>query len=229
MNRLVADGYVIGSHGYARQELTPLSDANVVKDIQKAGKAIEQATGAPAGPWFTPYAAAIDGRVMSLIAGQGYLPVGWRLAARDYDETAYEADDYQRVVGNAYDGAIVEFHIDGPATATSTGRALPRIIDNLRNRGYRFVTITQMAVASSAVATTTGGSLVTLAWPASMSHEAVLLQGRVRGRLRRYRRASRGCGGRVRSSIRLRRRGQVPGLRNSCLPRSMCDVRNQPM
>jgi hypothetical protein len=164
-----------------------------------------------------------------LIAGQGHLPVGWRIAARDYDETVYEADVYQRVVGNPYDGAIVEFHIDGPATATSTGRALPRIIDNLRNRGYRFVTIPQMAVACSAVATVTDGSLMTLAWPAYMSHEAVLLQGRMFGGLRRYRRASRRCGGRVRSSIRLCRRGQVRGPRNPCLPRSMFDVRDQPM
>ncbi|HEY7032207.1 MAG TPA: polysaccharide deacetylase family protein [Thermomicrobiales bacterium] len=183
LNRLAADGYVIGSHGYARRELTTQSDANVVKDIQRAGKAIEQVLGAPPGPWFTPYAAAIDGRVVSLIVGQGYLPVGWRIAARDYDETAYEADVYRRVVGNAYDGAIVEFHIDGPATARSTGRALPRIIDNLRGRGYRFVTIPQMAVACSAVAAQTALA----AAPVNAEHAAVLAERRESTRRRRRR------------------------------------------
>jgi peptidoglycan-N-acetylglucosamine deacetylase len=118
-------------------------------DIQQAGKSIARVLGAPPGPWFTPYAAAIDARVMKLIAGQGYVPVGWRISARDYDNTATEDDIYWRVVGNAYDGAIVEFHIDGPATARSTGRALPRIIDTLRSRGFQFVTVPDMAVSCS--------------------------------------------------------------------------------
>ncbi|HKG26188.1 MAG TPA: polysaccharide deacetylase family protein, partial [Thermomicrobiales bacterium] len=153
MKRLMTDGYVtiIGSHGYGSRELTTLSDSAVVSDIQKAGQAIERITGAPPGPWFTPYAAAIDTRVKNLIAGQGYTPVGWKISARDYGSTATESEVYSRVVNNAYDGAIVEFHIDGPATSTSTGRALPRIIDTLRGRGYRFVTIPQMAMACSAL------------------------------------------------------------------------------
>lgn len=151
--RLASDGYVIGSHGYAQRELTPQSNAAVIQDIQKAKAAITNVLGSPPGPWFTPYAADIDNRVLNLIAGQGLTPVGWEISARDYDETAYESDVYARVVNNAYDGAIVEFHIDGPATRTSTGRALPRIIDTLRKRGYEFVTIPEMALRCGVEAT----------------------------------------------------------------------------
>lgn len=149
LTRLANDGYLIGSHGYARQELTSESDDVVRADIRAASAAIERITGAPSVPWFTPYAAAIDGRVKNLIVAEGYTPVGWRISAADYDTTATEGSVYSRVVGNAYDGAIVEFHIDGPATAASTGRALPRIIDTLRARGFTFVSVPQMAVGCS--------------------------------------------------------------------------------
>jgi hypothetical protein len=46
---------------------------------------------------------------------------------------------------NVYDGAIVELHLDGPASATSTGVALPWIVDELRDAGYTFVTIPELA------------------------------------------------------------------------------------
>ncbi|MCC6793365.1 MAG: polysaccharide deacetylase family protein, partial [Thermomicrobiales bacterium] len=144
--RLATEGYVIGSHGYAAQELTSRSDAAVSSDIRRATTAIAKATGAPPERWFTPYAAAIDDRVKALIAKEGYVPVGWRVPANDYAATATEEDVYRRVVNGAYDGAIVEFHIDGPATKTSTGRALPRIIKTLHDRGYQFVTIPEMAL-----------------------------------------------------------------------------------
>ncbi len=58
------------------------------------------------------------------------------------------------MVNGAYDGAIVEFHIDGPATSVSTGRALPRIIQTLRTRGYTFVTIPQLATPCGSSAAT---------------------------------------------------------------------------
>jgi len=45
---------------------------------------------------------------------------------------------------NVTDGAIIEMHLDGPASALSTGVALPWLIADLRAEGYQFVTIPQM-------------------------------------------------------------------------------------
>ena len=109
-----------------------------------ATAAIEAATGTPPVPYFTPYAAAIDARVRHLVADQGYLSVGWEVPAADYGAEATAEGVYARVMDNIYDGAIVELHLDGPASAESTGRALPRMIDALRAQGYQFVTIPQL-------------------------------------------------------------------------------------
>jgi peptidoglycan/xylan/chitin deacetylase (PgdA/CDA1 family) len=143
--RLADDGFVIGSHGDQSVELTGMSDAAVVQDIQHAAAAIQDATGAPPEPWFTAYAAASDDRIRSLVARQGYLPVSRAVPAIDYGADATAAGVYQRVTSQVYDGAIVEMHLDGPASATSTGVALPKLIHTLRAQGYQFVTIPDMA------------------------------------------------------------------------------------
>ena len=145
LRRMVDDGFAIGSHGYEKLGLTGRSDADVVRDIQAAGNAIQKVTGEQPGPWFTPYAADTDERVANLIASRGYLPVGWKVPAADYGADATAESVYGRVMPNIYDGAIVEMHMDGPASSTSTAIALPWIISELRAEGYQFVTIPQMA------------------------------------------------------------------------------------
>ena len=144
LRRMVDDGYPIGSHGYAPIELTERSDDAVAHDIQQAAEAIEHATGKQPARLFTPYAAAMDERVRAIVATAGYLPIGWTVPAADYGATATEWSVYERVMGSIHDGGIVELHLDGPASAESTGRALPRIVSELRSQGYRFVTIPEM-------------------------------------------------------------------------------------
>ncbi len=145
LRRMVRDGLPIGSHGYDRLGLTQRSDAEIVRDIQAAGNAIKQVTGKAPGPWFTPFAADTDERVAGLIATRGYVPVGWTVPAADYGPDATPQSVYGRVMPNVYDGAIIEMHMDGPASSTSTAVALPWIVGELRAQGYTFVTIPEMA------------------------------------------------------------------------------------
>ena len=115
-----------------------------VADFAATDGAIARVTGSLPEPWFTPYAAASDPRVRAVVAAAGYLPVGWEVPAADYGADATSAEVYERVMGNVYDGAIVEMHLDGPATEWSTAEALPWIIDELETQGYDFVTVPEM-------------------------------------------------------------------------------------
>lgn len=142
--RLVDGGYIIASHGYNAVNLTTSGDDQVRREVQAAEDALTAAMGRPPAPWFTPYAGTIDDRARAVVASEGYVPVGWRITTDDWSATITEDQVYNTVINGAYDGAIVEFHLDGPATGVSTGRALPRIIDTLRERGYEFVTIPQL-------------------------------------------------------------------------------------
>jgi peptidoglycan/xylan/chitin deacetylase (PgdA/CDA1 family) len=87
----------------------------------------------------------MDDRVRNLVGREGYLPVGWDVAADDWDVGITAEYVYDRVVPNVEDGSIVEFHLDGPSSAESTSVAIPWIVSDLRKQGFTFVTIPEMA------------------------------------------------------------------------------------
>lgn len=145
LKTMVDDGFDIGSHGYDGVELTERPDEEVITDIVDAAIAIEHATDQAPAPYFTPFAAAMDERVRALVAEEGYLPVAATVLTGDWKPDASEAMVYDRIMDGTEDGAIIELHLDAPASATSTGRALPRVIADLRAQGYQFVSIPEMA------------------------------------------------------------------------------------
>jgi peptidoglycan/xylan/chitin deacetylase (PgdA/CDA1 family) len=143
--RLLNDaGFEIGTHGDQNLFLTGASTDEVRQDIRASVAAIESVIGRQIEPYHTPYAADTDLRVRAVVAEEGLLPVGWKVAAPDWGPDATEEGVYRRIMDSVYPGAIVEMHLDGPATEVSTARALPRLIEDLRAKGYEFVTIGEM-------------------------------------------------------------------------------------
>ncbi len=145
LRQLDKAGFPIGTHGNSPIYLTGATDDQIVSDLSASLATISAVTGKPIAPWATPYAADTDPRVRRITAQLGLVPVGWTVTAGDYNEEATADIVYSRVIEGVSDGGIVEFHLDGPATKTSTAIALPRIIDTLRVDGYTFVTIPEMA------------------------------------------------------------------------------------
>ncbi|HYH12557.1 MAG TPA: polysaccharide deacetylase family protein [Thermomicrobiales bacterium] len=145
LHRLVTGANaVIGTHGHTQLFLTEASDEQIVAEIHNSAEAIREVTGYEPARYYTPYATDSDQRVERIIAGEGYLPVGWTIAAADYNHDDSAGEIYDRVMGGVHDGAIVELHLDGPATDQSTALALPSIIRDLEARGYQLVTVPEI-------------------------------------------------------------------------------------
>ena len=138
-------GFLIGTHGDTRGNLPQYSDEDIATDLKDSQTHIEQVIGEEIGAYFTPYAADMDERVRGIVAGQGFLPVAWDVSAADYGPDIDADYVFERVAPNVVDGTIVEFHLDGPASAQSTAIALPWLVENLRAKGFTFVTIQDMA------------------------------------------------------------------------------------
>lgn len=149
-----AMGFDIGTHGDQPIFLTEEDDASVRNDIQTSVTVIETVIGRDIDPYFTPYAADTDEDVRTIAADLGLLSVGWNVAANDYGPDATEDAVYQRVMSSAYPGAVVEMHLDGPATETSTALALPRIIADLEAQGYTFVPVSGLVIPCDGVTPT---------------------------------------------------------------------------
>lgn len=145
MRTMAMLGFPIGTHGDVRLNLTGFSDEEIAADLSDSAAHIRQIIGSDPVPYFTPFAADMDDRVRAVVARQGYLPVGWDVAANDWDEGITAEYVYDRVMPNVEDGSIVEFHLDGPSSAESTAVAIPWIVKDLRARGFQFVTVQDMA------------------------------------------------------------------------------------
>jgi peptidoglycan/xylan/chitin deacetylase (PgdA/CDA1 family) len=145
MRTMAMLGFPIGTHGDVRLNLTGFSDDEVVKDLKDSAVHIRQVIGKDPAAYFTPYAADMDERVRELVAREGYLPVAWDVPADDWREDISPEYVYDRVVPNVEDGSIVEFHLDGPASAQSTAVAIPWIVSDLKEQGFQFVTVQDMA------------------------------------------------------------------------------------
>jgi peptidoglycan/xylan/chitin deacetylase (PgdA/CDA1 family) len=155
LKQIAAMGFPIGSHGNERKNLPDRGDDEIKADIAGAADIIQSIIGEKPQPYFTPYAAAIDDRVRGLIARAGYLPVGWNVAADDWDFNVDPNQVFMKVVPNVTDGDLVEFHLDAPSTPQSTTVALPWIVDRLQKKGFTFVTAPEMAQPCEAKPTLT--------------------------------------------------------------------------
>ncbi len=143
----IADaGFVIGTHGDQPLNLISATDEAIHQDVTNSIAVIESVIGREIDQYFTPYAADSDARVREVISDMGLLPVGWKVSANDYGPNATEGEVYDRVMSNIYPGAIIEMHLDGPATEHSTALALPRIISELRAQGYDLVTVPDLVI-----------------------------------------------------------------------------------
>ena len=170
MRTIAMLGFPIGTHGDVRLNLTGFSDEEVVTDLRDSATHIRQVIGKDPVPYFTAFAADMDERVRRLVASEGYLPVAWEVPADDWGEDISAEYVYDRVVPNVDDGAIVEFHLDGPSSKQATAVALPQIVEALRERGFQFVTIPDMAqpcpAGATPVAATPQGGAMTEGTPA---------------------------------------------------------------
>lgn len=141
--RATLKGHQIGNHGYFHRKLHFKSPFYIRQDIKLGKRAIER-TGAhsptifraPHGfrnPWVSPIARSLGESV-----------VGWTLGVWDSDNPGV-AEIVARTVEGARPGSIILLH-DGDGynpdgDRAQTAAAVPRIVDELRARGYSFVTL----------------------------------------------------------------------------------------
>lgn len=140
--------YPIANHSYSHPDLTGLSDDKVSSEISVGGDRIEEATGQDTRPMFRFPFGASDSRTIGIANSLGYGCINWTVDTRGWQGTSGgQSVDLivDRVMSALQPGEIVIMHVGSHPTDGSTldADALPRVIEALRDRGYRFATIDQ--------------------------------------------------------------------------------------
>ncbi len=146
--RTISGTYPVGNHTNTHPDLTTLPSTAVVDEVRKGAAAIRTATGRAPGPWFRFPFGARDSRTIHLVNEECYVAVRWTVDSLGWKGTSggmTVASVRDRVLAAARPGMIVLMHLGANPTDGTTldAAALPAIIDGLRARGYRFLTLAQ--------------------------------------------------------------------------------------
>ncbi len=139
--REIKDGDVIGDHTETHPEMALLSAHEQHEQLLEQIARIELA-GGPRPVLFRPPYGSYDATTMRELHKLHLLMVLWSVDTADYTLPGASVI-VQRALAGARPGAIILMH-DAGGTRTQTIQALPRIIRDLRARGYRLVTVPQL-------------------------------------------------------------------------------------
>lgn len=157
--RMAQSGHEVCNHTYNHPNLTRLDSAQVHQELRQTSDVIETTTGQrprffrPPGGRYTP-------EVIGAATEEGLSTALWNINAEDFtyltplrDIGAPPRESFNRhskieihdlVMRKARNGSIVLFHAGGPETQS----ALPKIIVELKSRGYRLVTLSDLMSVS---------------------------------------------------------------------------------
>jgi polysaccharide deacetylase family sporulation protein PdaB len=137
VNDIAKRGWEIGSHGHKHVNYSKLSDEEIRSQITTADGIIKQVTGKSPSLIRLPNG-DFDKRVLRIADELNYKVIQWDTDSLDWMNKGVD-NIVNRVVTKAHPGDIVLLHASD--TVTQTHEALPAIIDQLREKGYEFVSV----------------------------------------------------------------------------------------
>jgi peptidoglycan/xylan/chitin deacetylase (PgdA/CDA1 family) len=157
VRRIQAEGHALGNHTWDHPHMLVQSRAAMAVELRRTDDAIFRVTGVHTRLMRPPFGAR-DFAVIDEAKAEGYEVVMWSVPLPKDWEQPGDATIAERVVDKVQDGSIIVLH-DGNRGLTCDG-AIPhsvcdrgqdvaatrRIVEELRARGYRFVTIPQLLV-----------------------------------------------------------------------------------
>ena len=139
VKRILAEGHEIGNHSWTHPQLSKLSDDRVTEEINKTQNAIKDASGYTPVLMRPPYG-AITARQKEWIEKQfGLSVIIWSVDPFDWKRPGASVIE-QRILAGARPGAIVLSHDIHKQTVD----AMPATLDALAEKGFKFVTVSQL-------------------------------------------------------------------------------------
>jgi peptidoglycan/xylan/chitin deacetylase (PgdA/CDA1 family) len=130
---------VIGNHSFSHAHLTGLPHWAVWLDLLEAQQSARAAIGWSPRLFRAPYERH-DPSLDSIVSRLGLVEVLWNVDSRDWARHATAKAVARRVVDRLRPGAIVVMHEIHPWTVA----AVPRILDVVRRRGWRAVSVPEL-------------------------------------------------------------------------------------
>jgi cellulose synthase/poly-beta-1,6-N-acetylglucosamine synthase-like glycosyltransferase/peptidoglycan/xylan/chitin deacetylase (PgdA/CDA1 family)/spore germination protein YaaH len=148
IRRMYNDGQEIGNHTFTHPNVASITPEIVKLELNSTQRLIQDLTGHSTVLFRPPFVADAEpsapNELIPILRAQelGYTMVGASIDPSDW-EVPPSGTIVSRVMDGLDQGNVILLH-DAGGDRSNTVKALPQIIENLKSRGYTFVTVSQM-------------------------------------------------------------------------------------
>ena len=141
--RIAREGHEIGLHGYSHDPMSDMSKSQVTGEIQKTAQLLPYDV-----RFLRPPGGKYNEATIAAARKAGLAILSWSLDPKDWacDDAATITE---RVVEKVKDGDVILLHDMSDSSVT----AALRIVDRLEARGFRFVTVSELAKIKGVILT----------------------------------------------------------------------------
>ena len=140
IKRMVDEGHLVANHTWGHPNMPALLDQEgspgILTQLSRLEEAFKNLTGRDLARYVRLPEGSYSERLLAILDAAGYRTVFWSFAYRDWvtDEQPDRQEAFDRVAGELHDGSVILLH----AVSATNVAILPSLIDEARNRGYRF-------------------------------------------------------------------------------------------
>ena len=148
VRRVVAEGHEIGNHSYTHRLFSKMSDADIRQELSRTRDAIVRAAGVQPRTLRPPFGGMLPRQREWVNAEFGYPIILWSVDPFDWKRPGSSVV-CARILGATNAGSIVLAH----DLHRQTVDAMPATLDGLLQRGFKFVTVSQLLAMQGEPAT----------------------------------------------------------------------------
>ncbi len=139
--KVVADGHTIGNHTWSHLYKS-MEPEQIKAEIDNTTASIFKKTGAKT-VFFRPPGGELKNGLVEYAVGKKYVTALWSVSPGDAKKGVSSEQIVSDVVKNVRSGSVILLH-DGGGDRSKTIEALPQIIVQLRAKGYKFISLSEL-------------------------------------------------------------------------------------
>lgn len=145
LQRIVAEGHLVGNHTWGHKDITKLSKEQLREQLELFDEKYYQIFNTYPQKLFRPPAGQFNKESLMRVKDLGYYTFFWSIAFKDWLDDKRGADyAYNNVINNLHNGAIILLH----TVSSDNALALGMIIDKIYEDGYEIKNIDYLIQAS---------------------------------------------------------------------------------